>query len=256
MQSTTSEELYKLIRDSVVPHPHPAVLISGGLDSTILLHHLIEKTDEPINTYTVRLHGNDECDAAREVAEHYGTQHKTVEITNMLPTFAKLQQYFDKPRWNLWPYWAYLVAWEDKRQNIYIAEGLDEHFGGYWYKPHQTYQEYWAGILTYSVPTHRKLAELLELDLHTPFLRLPVSMTLGFWDGKHHNKSILREIYAAYCNLPECALRRKKNPGRLDFCRIWNEHCAPHIPGPVPETRAESYRVIEKWVQDKWQKAH
>ena len=42
------EDLLHAIGDSVVPYPKPAVFISGGLDSTILLHHLLEKSDEEV----------------------------------------------------------------------------------------------------------------------------------------------------------------------------------------------------------------
>ena len=44
------EELLQKLRNAVKPKPKPAILLSGGLDSTILLHHLTEKSKEPIHT--------------------------------------------------------------------------------------------------------------------------------------------------------------------------------------------------------------
>jgi len=243
------EELLQELRDAVKPKPRPAVLLSGGLDSTILLHHLKEKTKEKIHTYTIGLE-DDDFEYGTLVAEHYNTTHKNVEIKDILPTFAKLQAHLDRPRWNLWPYWGYHAAWEDGRNTVYIGEGMDEHFGGYWYKPDQTYQEYWASVLAWSIPTHTQIAYLFGLSLETPFRRLDITQTRPFWDEKHQDKTLLRHIYNGI--LPDFVIERKKNPGRIDFCQIWEEEVAPHIPSPKPQNRIESYDIITKWTMKKW----
>jgi len=43
-------EVVKMLKGRVYILPKPAVYISGGLDSTILLHHLKEKTKKEIYT--------------------------------------------------------------------------------------------------------------------------------------------------------------------------------------------------------------
>ena len=58
------EEIVELINKAVIPYPKPAVFISGGLDSTIVLHHLSQKnTEEQIHTFTAYWeHKDDELD--------------------------------------------------------------------------------------------------------------------------------------------------------------------------------------------------
>ena len=248
------EDLLHAIGDSVVPYPKPAVFISGGLDSTILLHHLQGKTDEEIFTYSTGCPEENEFIYATKVAEHYGTIHKNVEIHDILPTFAELQKHLDRPRFNLWPYWCYEAALEDGRKTVYIGEGMDEHFGGYWYKPETSYQEYWAGVLEWSIPTHTQLAHLFNIKLQIPFLRLDVRQTMPYWDGEHRDKTHLRNLYKNI--IPDFVVERKKNPGRLNFCKIWDREIAPHIPVSKPETRLESYKIINKWVIEKWLESH
>lgn len=237
------------LRNSVKPKPKPAILLSGGLDSTILLHHLKEKTNEEIYTYTIDLVDGD-IERGTLIAEHYGTIHKNLGLEEIFSTFSKLQENLDRPRWNLWPYWGYKAAWEDDRETVYIGEGLDEHFGGYWYKPEKTYQEYWGSILEWSVPTHIQMAELFGIRLEIPFLLLDVRLTLPFWDEKNQDKQLLRHIYRSI--IPDFVIDRKKNPGRVNFRKIWNTEVAPHIPGPMPETRIEAYKKINKWIIERW----
>ncbi len=228
------------------------VLLSGGFDSTLLLHLLTQKSDETIHTYTIGLNEED-FETGTRVAEHYGSAHTNVEITNLLPTFAKLQTHLDRPRWNLWPYWGYKAAKEDDCDAVFIGEGMDEHFGGYWYKPEVTYQEYWSGVLMWSLPTHLQIADLFSLKLETPFIRLDVRFTLPFWDWEHRNKNHLRKAYADI--LPDFVLEKKKSPGRIDFLRIWDDEISQHIPGPPPETMEEAYKLLNKWTIERWLEA-
>ena len=114
------DELLQEIRASVKARPKPAILLSGGFDSALLLHHLKEKTREEIYTYTIGLE-EDDFENGTIVAEHYGTTHRNVEISDIIPTFTKLQAHLDRPRWNLWPYWGYEAAWEDGRETVYIG---------------------------------------------------------------------------------------------------------------------------------------
>lgn len=251
-----AEELVGYMREAIKPYPRPAVLISGGLDSCIVLHHLREKTEEKIHTYHIQLPGEDEDRLAERIAEHYETIHRSVKISNFISILKKLQKHLDRPRWNIWPYWGYKAAEENGCENVYIGEGLDEHFGGYWYKPKVSYQEYWSSTLEWSIPTHRQIAELLSLNLHIPYLTLNIEYTKPFWDGEHGDKKILRSIYSAYTSLPSFVLEQKKNPGRIDFLKLWDVEISPYIDCPPPETRLDSYRIINTFTMKEWLKTH
>ncbi len=244
--------IIETLRDSVKPHPLPAVFLSGGLDSTIILHHLREKTDEEIHTYTAYWldYIKNETHYARKVAEHYDTVHHEVRIEDILPLYEKIIPHLDRPRFNLWPILLYRAAYNDLRETVYIGEGMDEHFGGYWEKPEATYQEYWSGVLEWSLPTHQQLAQSFDLRLETPFIKLPIEITLPYFDSKHRNKELLRSIYREY--LPAHVIERKKNAGRFPWINVWDTEIEPIIGEPVPDTRHEAQHIIRKWVTQIW----
>ena len=78
------EEIVEMINKAIIPYPKPAVFLSGGLDSTILLHHLSQKAIEPIYTFTAYWgHKDDELEFARNVAERYGSIHHEIKIENI-----------------------------------------------------------------------------------------------------------------------------------------------------------------------------
>ncbi|MEO5335368.1 MAG: asparagine synthase (glutamine-hydrolyzing) [Magnetospirillum sp. WYHS-4] len=94
-----ADALIDLLRDSVrlqlrsdVP---VAALLSGGLDSGLVVALAAELSDRPVNTFTVRFEGSpvDESPLAALVAERYGTSHTVVdlpaaEVARHLPRLA------------------------------------------------------------------------------------------------------------------------------------------------------------------------
>ena len=247
------KEIYTLIENSVNASDKPAILLSGGLDSTILLHHLISKTNEKIYTYTMFQENVEESEEdkyySEKIAKYYNTVHKSIKISNFLDVLHELLPLMDRPRWNIWPYWCYKEASKDKKVNIYIGEGFDEHFGGYWYKTPQTYQEYWSGVIEWSIPIHKIFCKKFGMNLETPFLTLPVEKTIAYWDPKNE-KTYLREIYKG--EIPEFTRIRRKNPGRLDFISMWDKEFKPYIHKEKPKTREESYSIINRYATEKW----
>ncbi len=240
------------INNSITPYPNPAVPISGGLDSTILLHHLSLKSKDPIHTFTHHWGTEeDETDQAREVSEHYGTIHHEVKIENIIESYREIIPNIVRPHRFAF-YWQFLYAKvrDIGCETVYVGEGLDEHFGGYWYKPELTPQEYWSGVVEYAVPTHQFMAEHYGLRLQVPFIKLPLELTLPLYDKTHRNKTALRNIYKGI--IPDCVIDRKKHPGRTPWLKIWAKEIAPHIVAPTPKTRKQAQNIIEKWVIDEW----
>lgn len=244
-----------LLRGSVKPAPCPAVFISGGLDSTILLKHLTELTDEPVDAIHIRLPGEREYEAAASAAGYYGARYHEVAARDILETFAEVVAHFDWPRFNLWPVYGYAKAQEIGCENVYVAEGLDEHFGGYINKPRVTYQEYWGGVIEWSLPTHRRLAELHGVKLHTPFVTLPVAETLQYWVDPHDSpmdKWSLRQAYRGH--LPKDVLERVKYAGRVNWERpeIWDAEIRPHLGVGAPATHEEANCLVNQWITRRW----
>jgi len=247
--------LVELISDAVKLYPKPCVNISGGIDSTIILHHLAEKTDEPIHTYTIGFPNQpNEFDPAKRVAAHYGTIHHEVEITNMLATFKTILPHMARPRFNLWPYWAAKAAKEDGCETCYIAEGGDEHFGGYWYKPRMPYVEYWTGFYEYVYPTYRQIYDFVGVDLEVPLhpANLNWRLTLGYYDVAHE-KRYLRKAYKDI--LPEFVLERKKQNGRFSYYVMWDEELRLYFPDDMhPANETEIRELLNMWVTREWSK--
>ena len=134
-------ELEALLRDSVrlrleadVP---VGILLSGGLDSSLLTALAAEVSPGPVRTFTITFPGRgtfDEGPYARIVADHFGTDHTTLVAEpaslDLLPTLARQ---FDEPIADSSMIPTYLVS-DLVRQEATVAlggDGGDELFGGY-----------------------------------------------------------------------------------------------------------------------------
>ena len=248
----TYDKLVSLLRCSVKPTYRPVVLISGGLDSTILLHHLTELTTDPIHTVHIHLPEESENLDAWKVAEYYGSKHTEVEATNILEEYAKFIPDLDRPRFNLWPLYGHREAAKLGCVNIYVGEGLDEHFGGYWYKPRVSYPEYWGGVVEHSLPVHRFFAKRFGLTLQTPFIDLPVTETRRYWFDPHdgEDKRALRRAYRGI--IPGFVLEKRKAPGRVNWEKpsVWMREFLEL--GPVPKSHEEANMVVNRWAMRLW----
>ena len=111
-------------------------LLSGGLDSSVMVAMLTKLTDSPVQTFTTGF-GNelDEFDEAQIVAEHCKTNH-----TEILIDFSDLTKSLPKILWHMeFPFGRpsilsnYMVSEAIKKYVTvaYTGEGSDELFGGY-----------------------------------------------------------------------------------------------------------------------------
>ena len=249
---SAKDAIMNTIRDSIPITAKPCVFLSGGLDSTILVHHLNEVSSN-ITTLTAYWDAeSDENEAAFDVSDVYGTNHYEICINDILNTYEKLIPFLDSPhRINLWVYYLYDFAKTLELKNVYIGEGFDEHFGGYWYKDKKTYQEYWSGLIEYSIPTHRLMAVLTNRTLHIPFLTLDVRKTLPYYDYVSRNKEILRDVYKN--ELPEFVIKKKKQAGRTPYLEIWEREFSK-LHKEIPIDRDEAQYLMRRWVAKTWLK--
>ena len=111
-------------------------LLSGGLDSSIMVAILNKITNTPIKTFTTGFgHELDEYKEAKIVADHCYTEHNEIELsykklTKSLPTILWHMEFpFGRPSILS----NYMVAEEVKKfvTVAYTGEGSDELFGGY-----------------------------------------------------------------------------------------------------------------------------
>lgn len=248
-------KLVDTIRACVVPAPKPAVNISGGIDSAIVLHHLSEKCKEPIWTYTVGFTGQDtELEHGQQLAEHYGTIHHEVIIDRLLDRYQEILPFMDKPRFNLWPFWVAEQQHKDGRLNVYIGEGGDEHFGGYWYLPQRSYPEQWSHLFTYVDPTYQQIYDHFSIKLHKPLhpCNLRFNVTYPYYDHDQEKKFI-REAYRGI--LPDFVIENRKLNGRKDYWNIWQE-LKQYYPAEQPRSEQDIINLLNVWVTVEWLKSH
>ncbi|HVH51225.1 MAG TPA: asparagine synthase (glutamine-hydrolyzing), partial [Gaiellaceae bacterium] len=135
------EELRARMRDSVRAHlladVPVGVLLSGGVDSSLLAALAAQETSEAVHTFTIGFaeRSFDERADARRVAERYATNHHELLLqpdpTLLLPALADA---FDEPFADSSALPTYLVS-QLAAEHVKVAlsgEGGDELFGGYY----------------------------------------------------------------------------------------------------------------------------
>jgi asparagine synthase (glutamine-hydrolysing) len=139
--ATLVDELDELLLDSVrgqlVADVPVAVLLSGGLDSSLVTAMAARSSDRPVRTFTASFPGHgvfDESAHARTVARHYGTEHTELPVepasVDLLPQLARQ---YDEPIADSSMVPTFLVS-RLVRQQATVAlggDGGDELFGGY-----------------------------------------------------------------------------------------------------------------------------
>ena len=134
------EKVKKLLEDAVekrrISDAPLGALLSGGLDSSVMVAILNKFSEKPIKTFTTGF-GNDldEFEEAKIVAEHCGTDHNEIELT-----YKKLTDSLPTILWHMeFPFGRpsilsnFMVSKEIKKfvTVAYTGEGSDELFGGY-----------------------------------------------------------------------------------------------------------------------------
>ena len=136
-----AEELRGRLRDSVRAHliadVPVGVLLSGGVDSSLLAALAAQESDEAVHTFSIGFEERsfDELEDARSVASLYGTRHEELvlrpDAALLLPRLAET---FDEPFADSSALPTYLVS-ELAAGHVKVAlsgEGGDELFGGYY----------------------------------------------------------------------------------------------------------------------------
>ena len=141
-QEAASEELDGLLRQSVREHLLSdvplGVWLSGGIDSSTVLHYAATASSNRLRTFSISFRGRsfDETAYMRAAATQYGTDHQEFDVNpevGLADAIEEFAHYFDEPNADAGalPVW-YLSKMT--RQNVTVAlsgEGADELFGGY-----------------------------------------------------------------------------------------------------------------------------
>jgi asparagine synthase (glutamine-hydrolysing) len=124
------------VRRRLVADVPLGALLSGGIDSSVVVAAAAEASAEPVRTFTVGFRDAryDERPYARAVADRYGTVHEELEVDADVPeTVVRLAEAFDEPLGDEAAFPTFLIS-EQARRHVTVAltgDGGDEAFGGY-----------------------------------------------------------------------------------------------------------------------------
>jgi asparagine synthase (glutamine-hydrolysing) len=136
------EELDRLLKQSVREHLVSdvplGVWLSGGLDSSTLVHYAAEAAPGRVKTFSVTFRGRsfDETSYARQVAERYGTEHTELDLNpeqDLAGAISELAYFCDEPNADsgALPVWFLSRLTKTGATVALSGEGADELFGGY-----------------------------------------------------------------------------------------------------------------------------
>jgi len=142
--STREEEWLERVRSTVsaavqkrlVADVPLGALLSGGIDSSIVVALMAQASSQPVRTFTIGFSDvrYDERDYARAVAERYGTVHEELAIDeDVAATLPRLAASYDEPLGDEAAFPTFLIA-EQARRHVTVAlagDGGDEAFAGY-----------------------------------------------------------------------------------------------------------------------------
>jgi asparagine synthase (glutamine-hydrolysing) len=139
---SAKEELDPLLRDAVREHLLSdvplGVWLSGGIDSSTILHYAAEASSSRLKTLSISFRGRsfDETEYIQQVAAQYGTDHEQFDLNpgeNLPAAIEEFAYYSDEPTADAGalPLWFLSKMSKAKVTVTLSGEGGDEIFGGY-----------------------------------------------------------------------------------------------------------------------------
>jgi asparagine synthase (glutamine-hydrolysing) len=136
------EELDSLLRQSIREHLIADVplgmWLSGGIDSSTILHYAATESATPLKTFSISFHGRsfDETPYIREIVQRYGTDHEELDLNpeaDLRGAIEEFAYYSDEPSADAGalPVWFLSKLSKTKTTVSLSGEGADELFGGY-----------------------------------------------------------------------------------------------------------------------------
>ncbi len=140
--SSACEELDALLQQSVKEHLLSdvplSVWLSGGLDSSTILHYASRAASSRVKTFSISFRGRsfDESGYISSMVKEYGTEHEELDLNPEQDLEGAIQEfayYSDEPSADAGalPLWFLAKLSRDQTEVALSGEGADELFGGY-----------------------------------------------------------------------------------------------------------------------------
>jgi len=166
--------LFESVKEQLVTDTELGIWLSGGLDSSTVLHYAATQSSKPLKTFSITFKGSsgDESDHIHRVSRHFGTDHQEFNLSpevDLVDAIQDLAYYSDEPSADAGalPTW-FLSRLTRKHATVALSgEGSDELFAGY---------------LTYQADRYRARMRWLPKSLRRA--ALACAMRLPVQDGR------------------------------------------------------------------------
>ena len=138
------EVMGQAVEDHTISDKPVGIFLSGGMDSSIVLHHMAKARSTPVKTFTVRFEAteaedaprfNRDADLAQKTAKYYGTDHEELLLTanDYRRLYRETTKFLDLPNADSVAVAQYALARMAKKKVDVVLTGAggDELFGGY-----------------------------------------------------------------------------------------------------------------------------
>jgi asparagine synthase (glutamine-hydrolysing) len=140
--ASAREELDSLLQQSVREHLISdvplGVWLSGGIDSSTILHYASKASSSRLKTFSISFRGRsfDETNYIQQVVAQYGTEHEQLDLNPELDLQGAIEEfayYSDEPTADAGelPVWFLSKLCKTRTTVALSGEGADELFGGY-----------------------------------------------------------------------------------------------------------------------------
>lgn len=130
--------LEQSIREHMMSDVPLGVWLSGGVDSTTILHYAVQASTSRMRTFSISFAGHnfDESAYIDEVTRYYGTEHEQLDLNpaqDLEGAIQELSYYSDEPSADsgALPVWFLSKLCKTRCTVAFSGEGADEIFGGY-----------------------------------------------------------------------------------------------------------------------------